>query len=547
MNNSVKELFLMEYFKQVAVLGAFCNRAAFDLLAGAFLLSQEDTETLWKAVGQEPVVDVVTLEDANRYKRVLQLCAINGISLPVSKENDNIISIKSNAIAEMSEINMCAERNATVSKVLQNIHTHALQGYTSAMYIWGTIQCDGNDALCEEKCFEKGAFNIEKAAHWGYVPAILTLLHYLNNKDKYPVCYIKHSAKYYRKLLGAFVANSPYRELLSVLNIKPSECFSNARLLLELFAQRKATTEIFDQSIAKVVYGDTISATAKERLLLDADAKAISEMASLPMHLLRGICQVDEHVFSLLPFVNRDAEQDGLRREINRMGDFFFEQRKPFCLCCQDWFVLDIYKQGFASMETDSSKPQHVVTIDVGELSDADLQPNDGNVFVTNCKNDARNLYLLVLWGNISPGKIDAVKNFLQSSKRAKFKLNQPSVTLDLSSIVPMCFCDKQNADKLAGVVNIGMAAPLSTEERQYILKQRIQDVHRRCEAVPSCVTDSDVDLLSRYQLDIALMALDKMYQENSNGDAANLRDISFYIAEAEKSHKGHRGYGFGG
>ena len=198
-------------------------------------------------------------------------------------------------------------------------------------------------------------------------------------------------------------------------------------------------------------------------------------------------------------------------------------------------------------MEIDNPKPQHVVTIDVGELSDEDLQQNADNIFVANCKNNAHNVYLFVLQGNVSSDKINAVKFFLKSNKRAKFKLNKPSVTLDLSPIVPLCFCDKQNANKLSGFVNTQMVATLSVEERKRILKQRIQDVNRRFKEVSRRVVDSDIDLLSRHPLDIALMALDKLYSEWSDNDEKDLKGIAFYIAEVEKYHNGNRGYGFGG
>lgn len=547
MNIKIKEMFLAEYFRHLAVLGTFCDKTVFNQLAKVFLLPQQDAEALWVEAGQETVVDVVTVEDANQYKRVLQFGTLNNLALPVSKENNDIISIKSNAIAEMFNMGMCAERNSTVSQVLQCLHTHALQGYTSAMYIWGLMQCEGHATLCAEKCFEKGIGNIEKAAHWGYIPAILTMLYFLNNKDQYPANQMELSSKYYQKLLCTFVANSPYRELLSILNIKSSENIPNAQLLLELFAQKKIKSEIFDKSIAKVVYGDTIDVVTKEKLLSDADTKVLYEIAALPMHLLHGICETDAHIFTTLPFADRKAERNDLLGEIGRQGDFFFEQRKPLCICCQDRYVLDAYKRCFERMETDELKQQHVATIDVGELSYDDLQSTAGNVFVTNCKNNARNLYLLILRGNISAEKISAVKNFLQNNKRAKFKLSQPSVTLDLSPIVPLCFCDKQNADKLSGVVYTEMIAPLSVEERQRALKQRIQEIHNRHEKVLLCVNESDINLLSRYPLDIALVALDKLYQKCLRGVSTNEENISLYIEEAEKSNNENRGYGFGG
>ena len=547
MNNSLNELFLIEYFKQVAALGPFCGKKAFDFLAKVFLLPSETGDALWQAVEQETVADVVTLEDANRYKRILQLGSINGIPLNVSEQNIRMVSIKSSAIAEMSAIDMCAERNVTVSQVLQNLHSHASQCYVSAMYIWGTMQCDGNAALSVDKRFEKGVSDIEKAAHWGYIPAILTILYYLSNGDKYPVNQIGHSSEYYQKLLYTFAVNSPYCDLLSALNLKQSEQSQSAQLLLGLIAQRKIKAEIFDKSIAKVVYGDTIDIVAKEKLLSDADVKIISEMAILPMHLLRGTYEIGAGFFSSLPFINRDVEQKVLRGELNHLGDSFFEQRKPLCLCCEDKFVLDAYRQGFEKMEIDNPKPQHVVTIDVGELSDEDLQQNADNIFVANCKNNAHNVYLFVLQGNVSSDKINAVKFFLKSNKRAKFKLNKPSVTLDLSPIVPLCFCDKQNANKLSGFVNTQMVATLSVEERKRILKQRIQDVNRRFKEVSRRVVDSDIDLLSRHPLDIALMALDKLYSEWSDNDEKDLKGIAFYIAEVEKYHNGNRGYGFGG
>lgn len=545
MNNSVKELFLTEYFRQVAVMRTLCDKEIFDFLAKIFVLSKSDSETLWAAVEQDIVTDIVTMEDANQYKRVLQFSTINGMPIPISDETKSIIAIKCLAIADIASIDMCAERNATSSQILQGLYTRASQGYICAMHNLGVMQCEGNEALCIECDFEKGFLNLEKAAHWGHIPSILTLIYFLCEPSS-PKRHIKHSLKYYRNLLYTFVNDTPYRDLLHVLNIKNQEPCSNAQLLLELFARRIIKKEIFNKIFAQVVYGDTIDIFTKKRLLSDSDEKYISELANIPMHLLRKTFEADSRIFSSLPFIDRDAEREWLRYEINRLGNNFFKQRKPLCLCCDDRFVLETYRQGFEKMKSKGCKLYHIVTIDIAELSEADLQPNADNVFVTSCKNNAQNLYLFVLQGNIPVSKINVVREFLQSNKRAKFKINQPSVTLDLSPIIPICFCDRQNADKLLGAVNIGMMAALSREERQLILRQKINDVNRRAN-VTLRIDDDGIELLSCHSLDVALMALDKLYREHSRNEVADIDDISFCLAEAEKSHYGNRSYGFGG
>ena len=60
---------------------------------------------------------------------------------------------------------------------------------------------------------------------------------------------------------------------------------------------------------------------------------------------------------------------------------------------------------------------------------------------------------------------MDAVKSILQSSRRAKFHLNNPNVTLNLSAVLPICFCDKQNARLLEQYCDIVRLASLTTNE----------------------------------------------------------------------------------
>ena len=85
---------------------------------------------------------------------------------------------------------------------------------------------------------------------------------------------------------------------------------------------------------------------------------------------------------------------------------------------------------------------------------------------------DKDNRFLLFFHGEISEKKIDAVKSILQSGRRAKFHLNSPSVTLNLGAVLPICFCDKQNAQALEPYCDIVRLAPITTDELPSAIKE---------------------------------------------------------------------------
>lgn len=60
----------------------------------------------------------------------------------------------------------------------------------------------------------------------------------------------------------------------------------------------------------------------------------------------------------------------------------------------------------------------------------------------------------------------------MQGSRRAKFHLNSPGVTLDLSAVLPVCFCDKQNARRLKPYCDVIELKPLSAEEQSAAINE---------------------------------------------------------------------------
>ena len=53
----------------------------------------------------------------------------------------------------------------------------------------------------------------------------------------------------------------------------------------------------------------------------------------------------------------------------------------------------------------------------------------------------------------------------MQGGRRAKFHLNSPGVTLNLSAVLPVCFCDKGNERLLKPYCDVTELNPISPEE----------------------------------------------------------------------------------
>lgn len=188
----------------------------------------------------------------------------------------------------------------------------------------------------------------------------------------------------------------------------------------------------------------------------------------------------------------------------------------------------------------------HVATISVAELNSHDLEPSMGNVFVRSCNEDMGNVFLVSFVGDINEAAIKEVCNFLQSAKRSKLRLGRPSIELDLGAVLPICFCDKNNAQTLAKYCDkVEIAAP-NKNEMAKLIGELIDAKEEQYGIKGLTVEDSVISKLLSVSIDSAEIALDLAITANRHGDrklTLTEENSGKYIKKREMI----RGFGYGG
>ena len=142
---------------------------------------------------------------------------------------------------------------------------------------------------------------------------------------------------------------------------------------------------------------------------------------------------------------------------------------------------------------------------------------------------------------------MDAVKNILQSSKRTKFHLNSPNVTLNLGAVLPVCFCDKRNAPLLKPYCDVITLTAVTSDE----LPSAIKDIlinKEKLYGVGSIKFNADVtEVFCGYDIDTAEKLIDAAVRarREKGEDIILTRDIlREYKSDNERPRIGFgRGY----
>ena len=186
----------------------------------------------------------------------------------------------------------------------------------------------------------------------------------------------------------------------------------------------------------------------------------------------------------------------------------------------------------------------HVERIEVSDLSECDFEPTKNNIFVRSCDEDSFNIYLLFFRGEVGDREFDLARNFLQSDKRSKFRLNHPGITLDLSAVLPICLADGENAKKLRPYCDVIRISEPAEEEKQSFLR-RILAEKASVYGISSLTAEEKLaEKLTRYPVDEIETICDTAIREHRMQTLTLTEET---VRPYMKSAGAKRAYGFGG
>lgn len=531
------ETFLQEYFIHTSILGKYCNRKKqCDYLAELFFVTKKECNRLFALAEDEAVRDVVTREDCKRFNRIMQYAEMCQDSL-LDSTTQAVIAVKSIAIAQASDNKLVCDESATSALVYKTLLEGASAGNVIAMRVLGILQCEGMFVAAN---VNNGLKLLSHAAQWGDRVSCLAAVKYASNCSEralamerlYTVCRDTQFEILYNMATSVYGVDS---------------CRVNNELLLlnKAFATQRAKADVYDPMIARLIYSATLSLNDREKILFSEHKGLLTEVCDLPLKLNYSLIQFNTDALAKIA-VKRNNETAKLTIELHNVDLRRQSSYRPICLTTESDYLAESYVRVLteALAETDV----HCQRIDVSDLRQCDFEPTASHVFVRSCCDGASNVFLLVLRGEVDSATIQQVTNFLKTSNRSQFRLNSPRVTLNLSSVLPICICDKANARKIDDWVETVNVADVKADEKRDVILDMVNGKSQIFLTASVTVDEQVLETLSKCSIETADNVLDKIFSEHrfESGFTCVTPDMLTPYAKLLKDGSG-RPYGFGG
>lgn len=528
-----EELFLSDFFTFDAVVGRFCDGwELMHCLAWIYYIDDERVEQLFALATSPEVRNIVSVKDYERYRRLHQYAEACGrLKADGADAADALLTVKGKALRAVNAAGLTDAAGNTKACVYANIADKANAGHVMALRICGVLQCTG---IFFDRHLPSGLKNLTRAARWNSVESILALLQFdVANSPAYV------------DMLYSLTAGTPYEDLSRTVQkrcgIETPRKMRECLLLSRAFGHGQIKPDIYLPVLANLLYSEILSFKDKEKLLLSDVREYIASLTDLPLKLSRQRLSCDFSAISGLS-IQREAEQDAIIRNALNSDIRHFESFKPLCLCSDSEFMRHYYMAAIAGLYRDA----HIEVIPVAELNAHDLEPSARNVFVRSCNENTANILILSFVGDIREDIFNEACSFLQSARRGRMRLMQPRIELDLGAVLPICFCDRNNAPMLSRWCDrVELAAP-EPEEQAVLLRELIAAKERQYGLGGLTVDDAVMNKLLSVSIDAAEAALDLAITANRHGDrglALTAENAGKYIRKRETS----RGFGYGG
>ncbi len=525
-----EEKALGAYFSAEAVTKRFTNvDLLFKVYCNIFLLSPDSVTKLRVLLQNEELNAIESEKDYYRYCRINQYNAMKSVEKGSNNEIDEAISLKYRAFMALNEMSLVKDSYSAKSVVCDCLIQAADAGHIFACYTLGILQCEG---IMFDKDPEAGRSRLHKAATWNNIEGLFAALYYAHddaNKDRYLTGIYKYLSRTCRARL--------FETISAVYGHCSGRKYDEIDLLEKAFDQGKIKREMYSKPYARLLFSEVLSKKDKSAFIFTGNKELFEDICSLPIKLSGDQPKIlYDTIDSSIISDHAQMLNEKLRLVHLRRSDDY----KPICIVSDSKLVLNYCCELFAK----SLSNAHVERIDVADLGEMDFEPTQNNIFVRNCDEDLFNAYFIFFEGDIKEKVCDKVTIFLQSGKRAKYRLNRPSTILDLSSILPICFADKENAKRLKPYCNVIEIAELSKSAKMKFIDHIISVKCKVYGLDEIKISKEAKEHLCEYGIDkIGTMITEAVDSSHESKLILTQEKIRSYM----QKHSSRSNYGFGG
>lgn len=535
MLNLYLETYLYECYFFEAVFGkAFQNdKLIFDILGKSFMLEQDNIDEIYQ-LSNNPVANYINSEsDFLRYSRIKQYIKnYTESETALNEEYSLVASVKGKAYADAGKLHLLGIGERSKGAVITAIVESANAGTVMALKMLGIMECEG--LLIEENLIA-GVKKLKRVSEWNDVCATLYNLYYGENKRSETLTRL-------RDLTKNGIYKPFYDRAKTVYNIPEGRTIHEVSLLEQVFNSGIASRECCDQKYSRVISSKILSIKDKERIVFSSNKQLLTEVQCLPLKLKDRGEEICSEFLNTLP-VTRDNEIKDIQRALVNSDLRTSDDYQPLCICTDEKYLLNEVVNCFEEM----TNRLNVVKIEAEHLSVFDIEPTGNNVFIRSCDEDKDNVFLITLSGNIPQQIVKGITDFLQSEKREKFLIAGLGIELNVSLVLPIVFCDKQNLAHVKNYCEVVTVKPVTqTEKQSLIMRMAIEkaDLYK----VDKVVIEADaVENLVKYSVDTINVAVDRAVRNNrvKHGEihltAEHFKDVDKINRESKTT------FGFGG
>lgn len=414
--------------------------------------------TLANAGQYRAVTDYAAYE---RLCRTIEFAQTSGQDVGLTPEDQVILAQKREAMQIRQQL-FKQSSNLTADTIADTLLTTALNGSVDAMATLSFMEYHG---ICICKDAAGAVKRLRLCAKWNHLFGNLMGIAYdpNNRQTYYNTLYTVLRSSNQREEFQSICQYGDYQDAL----VKDPV----ARILEKAFGLSIISRNQYDQLFAQVAFSQLISIEDKEKLLLNKKSEAIAALAEIPFDVKRnGKLCFDETAAQQVP-LPREQELHEIFCSLSPVVSNRPALYRPLLVASEDGYVSNMYAQAVERGFAESGK---VIRVDAGTLTLRDFVGTKENFILRGLSEtkQSHTVFLLNHCQELGAQEMEELLKLLDYGYRRKFKLLEPTVSLDLSDVVIVLFATGRNdaVQVLAEACDTVWTQRISQQEKQTVI-----------------------------------------------------------------------------
>ncbi len=481
------EPLLSQFFLIDAICRGFIGeeekKGIFEELAKLFCVPlNSETEQYYTVANSDQYKNIVDYSSYERLCRTIEFAEASGQHVELTKIDRVILAQKRESMKVKSEI-FKQSKNLTADIIVDTLLDTSMNGNVDAMVTLSYMEYHG---ICICKDSKNAVKRLALCAKWNSLFGNLM-----------GIAYDSRNKEDYYNILFTILRSSNQREVFKYICEYTSfekECTKSpvARIIEKAFGLGIIRRNVYDQIFAKVAFSSLISCEDKEKLLLSKKKDAIVSLSDIPFDVNRDkLFSFDCAKAKNIP-LRREEELHKILCSISPATSNRSALYQPLLVAGDDEYIQDMYvdalKAGFA-------KKNKVFEVDAGTLSVQDFAGSKENFLLRGLSEtkESHTVFLVKHCENIGDSEQEELQKLLDYEYRRKFKLLEPTVSLDLSDVLIVLFASEvtESVRRLAKECDVVWTRRINDDEKQTVIDSMF-DLRSKSFGIRSTKMDDD-------------------------------------------------------